>query len=388
MIDASVLSKLLGVLRPDTNLTQKSAKLLALDLRKAAAACDKLSLEGVSDVSDKLAPLAKRHKSNFDFTKYHKRYVVLRLFYIGWNYHGFSSQDHDKNTVEGHIFRSLERTCLLPQNSVWSEIRYCRCGRTDVGVSAASQVVALTLRSKAKVGEPLPGPSEELDYPSIVNRVLPDDIQVTGWAPAEPDFHARFSCIYREYIYFMPGTFSHLWDRLTVRSVVGMGGISCRGCRQSFHLSQRYFCIRCITSVAQTVQIAQPVSVLYRLEVGSLCTYICEWVRQHTVTPDTGRLASMGFCDTLLSLCIAFALDELIRAQARVRGPVSHVQSQTFLCGFISCVVCGLSGCASGMTSPHFPGPYAFSHSLPLIMTQHFVGSYKMQESRSDVQVV
>jgi tRNA pseudouridine38/39 synthase len=164
-------------------------------------------MEGSIEAGEKPseAPPAKRHKSNFDFAKYHKRYVVLRLFYIGWKYHGFSSQDHEENTVEGHLFRALERTCLLPQNSVWSEIRYSRCGRTDVGVSAASQIVALTLRSKAKVGEPLPGPSKELDYPSIVNRVLPDDIQVTGWAPAEVEFHARFSCKFREYMYFLPG---------------------------------------------------------------------------------------------------------------------------------------------------------------------------------------
>jgi tRNA U38,U39,U40 pseudouridine synthase TruA len=29
---------------------------------------------------------------------------------------------------------------------------------------------------------------EEIDYVQLLNRVLPDDIRVTAWAPVQPDF--------------------------------------------------------------------------------------------------------------------------------------------------------------------------------------------------------
>ena len=42
----------------------------------------------------------------------------------------------------------------------------------------------------------------ELDFVSLLNRALPDDIQVLAWAPCEPDVDARFSCTFRQYKYF------------------------------------------------------------------------------------------------------------------------------------------------------------------------------------------
>ena len=67
------------------------------------------------------------------------------------------------------------------------------------------QVLTIQLRSKATHGDPLPEEADEIDYPLVVNRVLPDDIQLTGWQPAAPRFHARFSCTHREYKYFIAG---------------------------------------------------------------------------------------------------------------------------------------------------------------------------------------
>lgn len=32
---------------------------------------------------------------------------------------------------------------------------------------------------------------QELQYDRMLNRVLPDDIRVLGWAPVHPDFSAR-----------------------------------------------------------------------------------------------------------------------------------------------------------------------------------------------------
>lgn len=57
------------------------------------------------------------------------------------------------------------------------------------------QVLTMNLRSAALAGQPLPPPESELDYPSIINRALPDDIRVLGWTDVpNPDFDARCAC--------------------------------------------------------------------------------------------------------------------------------------------------------------------------------------------------
>ena len=61
------------------------------------------------------------------------------------------------------------------------------------------QVVALRLRSAARAGDPAPDPRDELDYPALLNRALPSDIRVLGWAPVPAGFSARFSTLHRTY---------------------------------------------------------------------------------------------------------------------------------------------------------------------------------------------
>ncbi len=60
---------------------------------------------------------------------------------------------------------------------------------------ALLQVVALLLRSNQRVddGEGTVPPSQEIDYPHVLNRVLPPTIRVLGWADAPQGFNARFS---------------------------------------------------------------------------------------------------------------------------------------------------------------------------------------------------
>ena len=52
--------------------------------------------------------------------------------------------------------------------------------------------MALLLRSGGRPGQPRPPPEAELDYPSLLNRVLPADIRVLGWADVPDDFSARW----------------------------------------------------------------------------------------------------------------------------------------------------------------------------------------------------
>ena len=47
------------------------------------------------------------------------------------------------------------------------------------------------LRSGGRVGQPLPAVDAELDYPSLLNRSLPEDIRVLGWTDVPADFSAR-----------------------------------------------------------------------------------------------------------------------------------------------------------------------------------------------------
>ncbi len=43
---------------------------------------------------------------------------------------------------------------------------------------------------------------KELDYCTMINRCLPEDIRVIGWCPVTSEFSARFSATYRKYRYF------------------------------------------------------------------------------------------------------------------------------------------------------------------------------------------
>lgn len=66
--------------------------------------------------------------------------------------------------------------------------------RPHVLPAALGQVVALLLRSSGRVGEAVPEPEAEFDYPALLNRVLPNDIRVLGWADVDDEFSARSAC--------------------------------------------------------------------------------------------------------------------------------------------------------------------------------------------------
>jgi tRNA pseudouridine38/39 synthase len=191
---------------------------------------------------------------NFD------RHVALHLYYNGEKYSGLAENvgKDDDNSIERCLFGALVRSCLVASRS---ECKYSRCGRTDRGVSAAGQIVALRLRSafrsdmrldldassSSASSEPIefrmirpddfPGNSfeglrvlcparrnrkgtggrdkgegggqqltervvTEHSYDKILNNLLPPDIRVLGWCPVSMDFSARFSASSRTYRYF------------------------------------------------------------------------------------------------------------------------------------------------------------------------------------------
>eukprot|EP00741_Cyanophora_paradoxa_P003508 tig00000711_g3406.t1 len=178
----------------------------------------------------------------FDFSKYTKRHIALKLAYVGIKYDGFAAQENTENSIEAHLFKALQKTCLIKDRA---SSHYSRCGRTDKGVSALGQVVAFHLRSNLRSGpgvmpaDDAPAPAQaapeaaghggspvaaqpqkkqrteqpaapagqekerqEINYAHVLNKVLPPDIRVLGWTPVPDDFSARFSCQYREYKYY------------------------------------------------------------------------------------------------------------------------------------------------------------------------------------------
>ena len=149
------------------------------------------------DVSGKKVP------RGLDFSQYLSRVVALEVSYVGWDFRGLARQEDADDTIEHHIFKALRKVKLVPEDAKPEDLGYSRCGRTDKGVSALSQVVTVRVRSGARVDAELPQPSLELDYCGVMNRVLPDDIQVLGWSPVGEDFNARFSCQNREYRYHL-----------------------------------------------------------------------------------------------------------------------------------------------------------------------------------------
>ncbi|KAL6316638.1 hypothetical protein AAG906_019548 [Vitis piasezkii] len=156
-----------------------------------------------------------------------KRYVALKVMYFGPRFYGFASEAHMDPTVESEIFKALEKTWLAVGDK--KELQYSRCGRTDKGVSSVGQVIALFLRSNLKeIGAREENSMEvvpeeqyegEIDYVRVLNRVLPKDIRVMGWCPVPIGFHARFSCLSREYKYFFwRGNLNILMDAVNVHN--------------------------------------------------------------------------------------------------------------------------------------------------------------------------
>ena len=89
-------------------------------------------------------------------------------------------------TVQGEVERVLGEILNGP-------VKIEPASRTDSGVHAAGQVAhleAATSMAPARLRHAL-------------NRLLPDDIRVTGLRATRPDFHARFDATGKEYRYFV-----------------------------------------------------------------------------------------------------------------------------------------------------------------------------------------
>ncbi len=113
-----------------------------------------------------------------------KNYKVTCAF-AGTGYHGFQRQEN-LPTVQGEIEKAIKK--LLGET-----VTVNGCSRTDAGVHANEFVFSAELES--------PIDCRGIKYG--LNGVLPPDIAVLSAEEAPPDFHARFCCRGKEYIYLI-----------------------------------------------------------------------------------------------------------------------------------------------------------------------------------------
>ncbi|KAA0197867.1 hypothetical protein HAZT_HAZT005331 [Hyalella azteca] len=171
------------------------------------------------------------------------RHILLKFAYLGWDHQGYAVQEDSHRTIEADLFEALLKTKLIKSRETSN---YHRCGRTDKGVSAFSQVISITVRSQlpataaaqaalshelqnvnihssvqyagfykpaidrclqflvnvdqshSHIGQINPSP------PNACIAVLPEHIRMLAWSPVNEGYSARFDCQSRTYKYFFP----------------------------------------------------------------------------------------------------------------------------------------------------------------------------------------
>ncbi len=112
-----------------------------------------------------------------------KKRVALVIQYLGTHFHGWQRQAHYR-TVQEEIETAIAAVLHQP-------VTLHGAGRTDSGVHAAAQVAHFEHSSAI--------PSER--WAQVLNSQLPDDILIRGSAAVPPNWHARFSALWRRYRY-------------------------------------------------------------------------------------------------------------------------------------------------------------------------------------------
>lgn len=134
--------------------------------------------------------------------------LLFTISYDGKNYHGWQIQKNALSVQE--VFQNALRKIIG---------QYCDikgCSRTDAGVHANMYCIS------AKVPNKIPCDRMVM----AMNRFLPKDIAVTDCKEVPMDFHARYSCKGKEYIYkiwnnkirnpFLDGYALHYWYPIDV----------------------------------------------------------------------------------------------------------------------------------------------------------------------------
>ncbi len=110
--------------------------------------------------------------------------IVVLTEYDGTRYHGLQRQGHTELTIQ-HEFESAVARLGVEQPD------FVASGRTDAGVHARGQVLALNVPSRQPVRR----------YLRTLNALLPEDIRVRAVAECPDGFSPRFDALRRTYLY-------------------------------------------------------------------------------------------------------------------------------------------------------------------------------------------
>lgn len=111
------------------------------------------------------------------------RNLLVEICYNGKNYHGYQVQKNAMSVTEA-LQNAIEEVLYKREEIVG-------CSRTDSGVHANSYFFHM------KTENPIPAEK----FAIVLNRKLPLDIGVLSCQEVPLDFHARYDCKAKEYIY-------------------------------------------------------------------------------------------------------------------------------------------------------------------------------------------
>ncbi|MEE0980668.1 MAG: tRNA pseudouridine synthase A, partial [Acutalibacteraceae bacterium] len=111
------------------------------------------------------------------------RNLLLRLMYNGTAYHGWQVQPNGI-TVQEALQDAVEKIFGVRENVTG-------CSRTDSGVHAND--FCCNIRTE--------NPIDCYRLVAALNAVLPDDISVKSAEEVPFDFHARYNCVSKQYVY-------------------------------------------------------------------------------------------------------------------------------------------------------------------------------------------
>ena len=115
-----------------------------------------------------------------------QRRVAISVEYDGSGYRGWQTQTHDNQVVQTRVEQALSKIAA-------ERISVTCSGRTDSGVHASSQVCHFDTYA---IRDPY-------NWVMGVNSQLPDDISVAWASEVDPEFHARFRALSRQYVYLI-----------------------------------------------------------------------------------------------------------------------------------------------------------------------------------------
>ncbi len=120
--------------------------------------------------------------------------IRLDVAYDGTGFKGWAVQPALR-TVQGELQSALTTVLRLP------EVGVVCAGRTDTGVHARGQVVHLDIPEEVSPVHDHRGEGIVTSLGRRLNGVLPADVRVLRVSEAPPGFDARFSAIWRRYVY-------------------------------------------------------------------------------------------------------------------------------------------------------------------------------------------